>query len=257
VVLGALVLCAALDLVGIVSDSSYGQLIQRVLDGRPVLMSEIQAADGRQTAIGWGQLALFLATGIVFVVWFEQAYENVARLGVGGLRWSRRWAAGAWFVPFLNFVRPKAIANDIWRGSDPALPANSVVPEGSVPWFLNVWWIGFLVSGIFSRISFQAYRSAATLSALNSATTVDLAGDAIDIVAAVFAIIVVVELTRRQRERAAVHLQRYELHEGPTIAELQEQGGGTRECLNCGAYGPEEATTCHKCRRPLPLSQLP
>ena len=70
---------------------------------------------------------IFLVTGIVFIVWFRDAYKNVGRLGVAGLRWSSGWAVGAWLVPFLNLRRPKEMLNDMWRGSNPSLPRGSTV----------------------------------------------------------------------------------------------------------------------------------
>jgi hypothetical protein len=46
------------------------------------------------------------------------------------MRWSAGWAIGAWFVPVLSLVRPKAILNDIWRASDPRVSAgSSLSPE--------------------------------------------------------------------------------------------------------------------------------
>ena len=35
-----------------------------------------------------------------------------------GLRYGNGWAIGAWFVPILSLVRPKQMANEIWRGSE-------------------------------------------------------------------------------------------------------------------------------------------
>jgi hypothetical protein len=55
---------------------------------------------------------------------FRRAYRNLPALGAESPRFSSGWAVGAWFVPFLNLVRPKQIMDDIWRASDPALPAH-------------------------------------------------------------------------------------------------------------------------------------
>jgi Domain of unknown function (DUF4328) len=147
---------------------------------------------------------LFLATALLFLTWFRRAYTNVGLLGVDGLRFGPRWAVGSWFVPILNFVRPKAIANDIWRGSDPSLaPEATIGVSTPVPWYLNVWWAVFLTSGIAGRIAFSSSQNASTLSALNRATGWQLASDALDMVAAVAAVAVVVGIFRRQQERAS------------------------------------------------------
>jgi hypothetical protein len=171
--------------------------------GNVVSAADAQAADNRQNTIGWAQLALFLTTGVLFVAWFHRAYSNLDRLGISGLRCGTKWAVGSWFVPFLNLVRPKSIANDIWRGSDPSLPAESSLPSGSVPWFHTAWWVAFVLAGTLSRISFQSLRNATTLSALSSATNFSTVADALAVVAAVLAAVVVYETLTRQRARAA------------------------------------------------------
>ncbi len=72
---------------------------------------------------------------------FLRAYANGPALGLHDPRFGKGWAIGAWFVPILNLFRPKQIANDIWRGSDSALPAHA-----SDSWYnrptpvLLAWW---------------------------------------------------------------------------------------------------------------------
>ena len=203
IVVAALVVCAAADLVAVVFDVSYHHVIHRLIAGKFVSQGDAQAADDRQSAIAWAQLALFLATGAFFIVWFHRAYRNLRQLGISSLRFGTKWGVGAWFVPFLNLVRPKAIANDIWRGSDPALPERSSLNAGSVPWFINAWWAAFILAAIVSRIAFQTGQNAKTLSALGTATNFSTVADAVDFVAALLAAVVVYQIFARQRARAA------------------------------------------------------
>lgn len=99
-----------------------------VADPASVSSVEADASDRRQALIGMLQLLLYLGTVLAFLVWFRRAYRNLPILGAESLRFSNGWAVGAWFVPFLNLVRPKQLADDIWRASDPALPAPSNAP---------------------------------------------------------------------------------------------------------------------------------
>jgi Domain of unknown function (DUF4328) len=124
---------------------------------------------------------------------------------VEGLRWREGWAIGAWFVPFLNLVRPKAIADDVWRGSDPQRQPRNYLPEDtSVPWYFHVWWALFIIDWIFSRIASQRVQNAETLSSLSSATLLYVASAAVNVIAAVFAAAVVYQTVNRQRARARV-----------------------------------------------------
>jgi hypothetical protein len=204
-VLSLLVLTIALDFVAIVSDVSYHRLIERVANNGDVSLTQAQSADDRQNTIGYVQFGVVVVGAIFFINWFSRAYKNLGRLGVAGLRWREGWAIGAWFVPFLNLVRPKAIADDIWRGSDPDLPAPRVLPEDApVPWYFDVWWALFIVYWILSRFAFQHARDADTLSSVSSATLLLVAADGLGVVSAAFAIAVVYRTVDRQRTRARV-----------------------------------------------------
>jgi hypothetical protein len=206
VVLVALFLTIALDVIDMVFDVSYHNLIERIPSGG-VTPEQAQAADDRLTNIGAAEFVVFGATAIVFIFWFSRAYRNLRRLGIFELRWREGWAVGAWFVPLLNFVRPKSIANDIWRGSDPELRARASLPSASlsaVPWFHTAWWAVFILDGLFARVAYQRFLDADTVSNLSSATTELLVSDSLDIVAAALAIAVVYQTVKRQRLRARV-----------------------------------------------------
>ena len=129
--LGALGAALVLNVVALVSDVSYHDLIHRLVSGGDVSLADAQAADDRQFRIADAELAVFALTALAFVVWFYRAYENLRALGVENLRWGTGWAVGGWFVPFLNFVRPKSIANDIWRGSGSRPPSAARAAVGA------------------------------------------------------------------------------------------------------------------------------
>jgi hypothetical protein len=146
--IGALCLCAVLGLVGLAAEHSYHELAQQALARKYVSLQTAQSTQHRIRSIGRLELALYAVTGLVFLAWFRDAYVNVERLGVKGMRWSSRWAVGAWFVPFLNLVRPKAILNDIWRGSDPRLPVGGSLSRESPPALYGFWWGTWILGAI-------------------------------------------------------------------------------------------------------------
>lgn len=202
----ALGLCAVLSVAGFVSDRSYHNLIQRTLDGTTIpTLDQAAAADDRVHALALLDLGLFVLTGIVFIVWFRDAYKNVGRLGVAGLRWSSGWAVGAWLVPFLNLRRPKEMLNDMWRGSNPSMPRGSTVGTGvdRPPRLYQFWWGFWIVGWVLARFAYLKLRNASTLSGLGTATHLLMAADVVDLVGAVLAIAVVYSLSSRQHKRAA------------------------------------------------------
>jgi Domain of unknown function (DUF4328) len=121
-VVAALVATIACDVLAMWVDVREIQLMNRIVDGDFPELSELDASDDRQALAGSLVLLTFVGTIVVYLVWFSRAYKNLTSLGATDLRYGSGWAIGAWFVPILNLWRPKQIANDIWRASDPAAP---------------------------------------------------------------------------------------------------------------------------------------
>lgn len=88
------------------------------------------------------QLAAVVFAGFAFLRWFHRAYRNASALGHSA-QFTPGWAIGAWFVPFLNLVRPYQIASAMWRH------AGAHVGRGSV---VGIWWGMWLASGFISKV---------------------------------------------------------------------------------------------------------
>jgi hypothetical protein len=191
------------SVIAAISDISELDLLGRIEAGRLVTDSEIDANDTRQGVIGLVQGALFLGTAVAFIMWFSRAYENIGRLGAGPLRYGRGWAIGGWFVPIWSAFRPKQIANDIWRGSDPEMgrvPDPSDWRDGPIPGLLfGLWWLLWLVTNFSLG---PGLFEADTPSEFQSQTTRLLISDVTGALAAVLCAFVVDRTTRRQEERA-------------------------------------------------------
>jgi hypothetical protein len=180
--------------------SLLGRIVEDPTSVGPV---EADASDQRQRLIGLLQLLVWLGTVVTFLVWFRRAYRNLPALGAESPRFSSGWAVGAWFVPFLNLVRPKQIMDDIWRASDPALPphAGAAWQQQRVPSLLHWWWAAFIASNLLGWVSFRL-GDATTPQGLWNASAVTLAGDFLDLPLTILAFQVVAQVTRRQEARA-------------------------------------------------------
>ena len=174
-------------------------------DPASVSLSEVQDADDRVQLTGVLAVASYIVTGIVFVIWFQRCYKNSQALGASHLRFSSGWAAGAWFVPFLNLVRPKQIADDIWKSTDPAAPAQqgSSWMANSVPALINAWWGFFIGGAVVGRIVATLSRNSDSLSELRTLDRAAAGAQIITVVAAILAVLVVRAMTTRGEERAA------------------------------------------------------
>ncbi|GAA3048737.1 hypothetical protein GCM10020000_31370 [Streptomyces olivoverticillatus] len=70
-------------------------------------------------------LLSFLATAILWVIWFRRARLNAELFAPGTQRFGSGWAVGAWVTPVVSFWFPKQMANDIYRASAPAGPQSA------------------------------------------------------------------------------------------------------------------------------------
>ena len=190
-----LAVIVVVDLAAVFSDIAEYRLLNT-----DFTIAEADANDTRQAAIGSLQIALYVAGAVFFIRWFKRAYENVDVLD-GNRRYGVGWAIGAWFVPILNLWRPKQIANDIWRATNPRDASDDVSPV------LTGWWAAFLISNWIGQVVFRLSWNAETLEDFQTAAIVNAVANGVDLVAALLAIWVVRTITARQVGAAPAQLR--------------------------------------------------
>ena len=162
-----------------------------------VTIGELSADQHRVNVINGVYVALLVATGIAFVAWFWRAYRNLDALDLPR-RYGAGWAIGGWVVPFLNFVRPKQVANDIWRSVVVAKSGASDEPGGSI--LLGAWWLAWV--GGTALVFFGRNGHERTVHDALLTNGLYLARDVVLVVGAVLAIFVVRVITRAQTPNA-------------------------------------------------------
>ena len=154
-----------------------------------------------------------LAGGVLFLVWMHQASKNAHALRGQGLLISPGWAVGWWFIPIASMWKPYQALTEIWRASDPAVPAGDESwRHRAVPGTFPLWWALYLLSGLVSLvgvgISFMTGLKQAGLA--GAATFEDTTGNAVvalslflSAMAAVAIISLMRQLERRQEALSA------------------------------------------------------
>ncbi|MFL6219764.1 MAG: protein kinase domain-containing protein [Actinomycetes bacterium] len=165
--------------------------------------------------VGAVQAGWFLVTAGLWLAWFRRAYLNLPALGARRLRFRPWWAVGAWLLPVFSLFRPKQVLNDVWRASDPDLPADQADtwrrrPVGEL---LGWWWLAFLASVLVRSITTKAVHGAADFMLLGllperfdrfqASAGMQVVADLLTVVCALLALRVVRRTTARQDERAA------------------------------------------------------
>jgi Domain of unknown function (DUF4328) len=182
-------LLIAIDLLAVVSSLLELNLVDRVAAGEAVTDAELDGNDSRQTAVEVLQFGALIACAVVFIRWLRAAYRNADVVAPGLRRYGHGWAIGAWFVPFLNLWRPKQIVNDVWRAG------GSRGTSESLPWWLDVWWAGWIVSNIVTQVGVRLEREG--IEQLRAADRLDIADASFEGVMAAVAIVVVLRISDR------------------------------------------------------------
>ncbi|UUU31350.1 DUF4328 domain-containing protein [Streptomyces sp. CA-210063] len=194
ILLGAVIVT---DLVAVWADLTMLDVLGRMADGEygAAVEADADRADRFYGLTGSAQVLAYLATVVVFLIWFHRVRVNAEVFEPFGHRKKRGWAIGGWFVPIVNLWFPRRIALDCWDASSPWDKPRSHA-------LVNVWWTLWIIGGVASQASARVYRRAETAEELESATEQVLFADAIEIPGAVLAILFVLALTRMQDDRA-------------------------------------------------------
>ncbi len=186
----------ALHLAAAVVDYSYfsmiGELISETFTGT---LTEVEGIESRVDLFWFYGLVVLGISGIVWLVWLYRLYANVEHLG-RKRRYGLGWAIGGWFVPILSVVRPFSVTRDVWVKSSPAVTEPEPSPDEAPSVYL-VWWLTWVVAeGFIFAATAQVDDS--TLEGMRTVVGWWVAGDLVNVVVSVLALVVVQSLTQRQ-----------------------------------------------------------
>ena len=157
-----------------------------------------------QALFGLSQVAVYLLTAVVFLIWNSRVYRNLEALSRWRLAHGPGWAIGSWFVPFLNLLRPYQIMREtLWVSSYPELADDTpfgYTPPGTA--LLGFWWAGYLAMGIVGQIVFRVTLSAKSPGELLFASYIGAVADLVSFGAAILAIAIVGLVSSRQLSAA-------------------------------------------------------
>ncbi len=198
---GVLIICVVASFGSTVAEIN---LLQRVADGEAVTEQELIANDDRQGAVSGLLLIAHIALVVAFCMWTYRASKNLQALEVGGRRFSPGWAVGWWFVPIMNLIRPYQVTREIWRGSYPSVTRQDPQAWQNAPLspILGWWWGAWLASNFILLGAWRALTSSdVAAEELITANYFSLASDALTIVAAVLAFMLVRTITANQEAK--------------------------------------------------------
>jgi hypothetical protein len=183
------------------AELSQASLLTALRDGtRTITPAEAKASDDRVAAFGAiGQLVV-LAAAACMITWLWQSVRFDQVVLRRSSRFSRGWAIGAWFVPFLNLVRPKQIVDDVWNSATEVANGGGARSRA----LLHAWWALYLGGGFFQTMAIFSTRGstgATDTDSLLQASRMSALGYGLTAVAGVLAVVWLRQL--RQAQAAA------------------------------------------------------
>lgn len=180
-----------LQLLAAVSSFLEYRLLQNVANEVEVSDLSLSANDLRELVIGLVNSTAYIVSVVLFIMWFRRAYFNLHQV-TGHLSYSEGWAAGAWFVPFMNLYRPFQIMIELYNRSYHYLHEDDPGHGYTVSTRWVGWWWGlWITSGIVGQIVFRYSLHAKTIDTLMAADYLSIAATILDIPLAIVTVKVI------------------------------------------------------------------
>jgi hypothetical protein len=148
---------------------------------------------------------IYVATGIVFLVWLHRSVKNLPAFGTprSSLSYSPAWSVGSFFVPFANLVIPFKATRELWENSVP--PEDNAISVSSPPASFYAWWTFWILCCIAGNLAFRAEQQ--ELLSESGLEILGVIAETLTVVAGLLAFLVVGEIDQRQQSTS----QRLEL----------------------------------------------
>lgn len=182
----------------LIADISWLTFLQDASDGYFLAVTEAEidqaAAFVENTTIVW--LAAYLATGIVFIIWFYRIRKNAGVWAPHRQRRGQGWSIGGWLCPIVNFWFPYQIAADALES---ARPTGSDDRSGRA---VIGWWWGFWVASLVIALAVRGISGDLdTVGAVITLAQFDIAYDIAYLAAGLVAILAVRTISATQSRR--------------------------------------------------------
>lgn len=167
----------SLELAALISGYLQYDLLKTAEQGGGISDGAAASNDLREQIVGVLYLIAYLTSGITFIRWFRRAYYNLHQRAEI-LSWTEGWAAGSWFVPFINLVRPYRIMQELYQETDRILTLRGLTaPMNLSTRLLGPWWALWILNNIIGQVVFRTSMKADTIDDLLFSTLAGMAGN--------------------------------------------------------------------------------
>ncbi|MEV6115349.1 DUF4328 domain-containing protein [Streptomyces sp. NPDC052109] len=168
--------------------AAAGAELVRALKVRAHLLHPSTSTAAESARVSMLFVNVMTATVVLFLLWFARCRRNAEVLSPGRVPGSAAWAVLAWLIPVVNLWVPRGLVLDVHRAS---APADADEDRGNL--LVNVWWAAWVG------------HAALNLAAMNLGYGTSLpplvAAEALNLLAAVLATVLIQRITVRQAAR--------------------------------------------------------
>lgn len=159
-----------------------------------LMMAAAEASDRRQAFIGFGQMGVFIASGVLILMWIHRSSYN-ASVKASYVEFTPGWSIGWYFIPIMMIWKPYQAMKEIWRNTAQQAGDTSEGWEA----LLGAWWFLWIVGNLVSNAAFRMSLRANEVHELISSNLATLWSDVLELPLAVVFIIMVRKLTALQK----------------------------------------------------------
>lgn len=180
-----------LEFVSFISSYFQYDLLQSISDGKFLSQEAADANDTRERIVGLISIVAYIVSCVTFIQWFRRAYYNLHLIKPGHLSHSEGWAAGSWFVPFINLYRPYQIMKELYLETEIILSQKIKDFKNITTYVLGIWWTLWIINNFVGQFVFRYGMAAETVDQLIITTVTSMVGNVLGILLALVAIKIV------------------------------------------------------------------
>lgn len=185
-----------LEIISLISGYLQYILLSNFEVGIYVTPTEANANDLREQLIAVVYIIVFIISAVTFIKWFRRAYFNLHQK-VNYLSFDDGWASGGWFVPFLNWIRPVQIMNELYKYTPEYLATKNVSTTNKLQrWTVGVWWTLWVINSIIGNIVTQLSLRAEEIDEFIKITNFSMIGNIIGIPLAIITVKVISDYSK-------------------------------------------------------------
>lgn len=184
------------QIISMISAVMQFKLLNSASNGGQISYIAATANDMREKVIAIAYLIVYIIYGISFIMWFRRAYFNL-HLKVDHLSFSEGWAAGCWFVPFINLYRPYQIMKELYEKTRSFLMNRDETVQIDLNiTIVGIWWVLFIINAFIGQFVFRFSQNVVTLSDIKVITIISILNDVISLVLSIITIKIIKDYSK-------------------------------------------------------------